>query len=64
MTKIFTSIIIFLKEVKLEMHRVNWPTKKELINHTLAVVAISVVVAVFLGGLDMIFIYLLERFVL
>lgn len=58
------SIVIFLKEVKLEMHRVNWPTKKEMINHTLAVVAISVGVAVFLGGLDMLFIYLMERFVL
>ncbi|MEK7123931.1 MAG: preprotein translocase subunit SecE [Patescibacteria group bacterium] len=58
------SIITFLKEVKMEMHRVNWPTKKELFNHTLAVVAISVAVAVFLGGLDMVFIYLLERFVL
>jgi len=54
----------FLKEVRLEMKKVNWPTKKETVKYTLIVVGFSVVVAVFLGGLDFIFQYLLNKFIM
>lgn len=53
----------FLKEVKLETKKVNWPTKKETIKYTLMVVGFTVITAVFLGGLDAVFQYLLNRFV-
>jgi preprotein translocase subunit SecE len=53
--KILNKIITFLKEVHLEMKKVNWLTKKEAIRYTLIVIAVSVVVAVFLGTLDFIF---------
>ena len=57
-------VITFLKEVRLEMKKVNWPTKEETIKYTLIVIGISVVVAIFLGGFDILFTTLLENFVL
>ncbi len=47
--------INFLKEVQIEMKKVNWPTRKEIIKYTLIVVGISIVVAAYLGGLDILF---------
>jgi preprotein translocase subunit SecE len=61
---ILSRFLSFFKEVKTEMKRVNWPTRKETIRYTLIVVGISIAVAIFLGGLDFIFRFLLEKFVL
>ena len=57
-------IINFLKEVKEEMGRVNWPTKREALKNTLIVIGISVVLAAFLGGFDFIFTNLLNKIIL
>ena len=57
-------IISFLKEVKLEMKKVNWPTRKETVRYTLIVIGLSVAVAAFLGTLDFIFNTLLTKFIL
>ncbi|PIP15944.1 MAG: preprotein translocase subunit SecE [Candidatus Portnoybacteria bacterium CG_4_8_14_3_um_filter_44_15] len=56
--------IEFLKEVRLELKRVTWPTKKEAIKLTLIVIGFGLTVAAFLGGLDFLFSYLLDRFVI
>lgn len=61
--QIFTPIITFLKEVKAELKKVNWPTKKETIRYTLIVIGVSVAVAIFLGGADYIFTALLDIFI-
>jgi preprotein translocase subunit SecE len=42
----------YFKEVKAEVKKVNWPTRKETIKRTLMVIAITVLVAAFLGLLD------------
>jgi len=57
-------IITFLKEVKLEIKKVNWPTRQQTIRYTLIVLGISAAVAIFLGGLDLLFTILLDKFVL
>ncbi|HAR99531.1 MAG TPA: preprotein translocase subunit SecE [Candidatus Moranbacteria bacterium] len=57
-------IIQFFLEAKAEMLKVNWPTKKQTVNYTLLVVAVSLVVAGFLGGLDWIFSYILKTFII
>lgn len=57
-------IISFFKEVKLEMRKVNWPSRKETIRYTLIVIGVSVAVAAFLGSLDFLFNTLLTRFIL
>jgi preprotein translocase subunit SecE len=54
----------FLKEARAELMKVNWPTKKQTINYTLAVVGISIIVSLFLGGLDWFFEYLLKTLIL
>jgi len=58
------NIITFLKEVRLEMKKINWPTRQETLRYTLIVIGMSVVVAIFLGGLDVIFRRLLESLIL
>ena len=45
----------YLKEVKVEMNKVKWPTKNQAVNYTLVVIGVSAVVAVFLGALDYFF---------
>ena len=50
-----SKITTFLKEVQLEMKKVNWPTRKETIRYTLMVIGVAVAVAIFLGGFDFIF---------
>jgi preprotein translocase subunit SecE len=60
----FNRIVNFLKEVKAELKKVAWPTKQETIRYTLLVVGVSAGVAIFLGGLDFLFSFLLNQFVL
>ena len=58
------NIIQFFKEAKAELMKVNWPTKQQTINYTLLVIGISIAVAIFLGGLDYFFGYILKIFIL
>ena len=51
----FSKITTFLKEVQLEMKKVNWPTREETIRYTLMVIGVAMAVAIFLGGFDLIF---------
>ncbi|HOW60811.1 MAG TPA: preprotein translocase subunit SecE [Candidatus Moranbacteria bacterium] len=57
-------IVTFVQEAKDELMKVNWPSKKQTINYTLLVVAVSLAVAGFLGGLDSVFGYALRTFIL
>lgn len=57
------SIVNYLKSVKGEMKHVVWPTKKTIINHTILVIIISTVVAIFLFELDGIFARILNVFI-
>lgn len=45
----------YLQETKSELKKVTWPTKKQTINDTLLVLAMSVAMAAFIGILDYIF---------
>ncbi len=42
----------FFKETKLEMYKVTWPSKQDLISSTIVVVVISIFFAVYLGIVD------------
>lgn len=64
MKKIFYSTIRFLREVKIEMKRVSWPTKKDVRNYTIIVIVLSVLVGVYLGGLDLLLKWILSNFVI
>jgi preprotein translocase subunit SecE len=60
MNKIFS----FIKESKEELKKVTWPTRQRTINYTITVVVISLLVALFLGVLDMIFSMMMEMFII
>lgn len=45
-------VIDFLKDVRVELAKVTWPTRKETIRYTLIVIGVSIVLALFLGVLD------------
>ena len=57
-------IITFIKETRIELRKVNWPTKNQTINYTLIVIGVSIAVALFLGGLDYLFSSLLKEFII
>ena len=59
----FKKIIQFIQEAKEELKKVNWPTKKQTTNYTIAVIVISIAVALFLGTLDFIFSGLIKAIV-
>jgi len=62
--KILDKIVNFLKETRVEMRKVNWLTRNEVIKYTLIVIGLSFAVAVFLGGLDFLFTFLISKFLL
>lgn len=45
----------YLQEAREELKKVTWPTKKQVVNHSLLVIAISVAAALFLAMLDLLF---------
>ena len=57
-------INLFFKEVLVEMKRVSWLSQKDVIRYTLIVLGITIIVAIFLGGLDYIFTTVIKSFVL
>jgi preprotein translocase subunit SecE len=55
-----SKLIAFLKDVKVELSRVSWPTRRQTARYTLIVLAVSVVLGIYLGGLDFIYSRLLN----
>lgn len=45
----------FLKEVRQELKKVNWPTRQELVAYTIVVLVSVVVLTTFVFGLDFVF---------
>ena len=53
------SIISFVNSVKVELTKVTWPKRDEVIRLTLIVFAVSAIIGGFVGGFDYIFTKLL-----
>jgi preprotein translocase subunit SecE len=45
----------FLKEVRQELRKVDWPTRRELITYTIVVIVTIVVLTAFVAALDYVF---------
>ena len=54
----------FLRDVRIELARVTWPTRQQTIQYTMIVIAMSAVVALFLGAWDALFTLILNRLLL
>ena len=50
-----SKIVRFFKEVKSEMKKVVWPTKKQVLKNTLIVIAAVVIIGLVIWGLDALF---------
>jgi preprotein translocase subunit SecE len=51
----------FVREVLAEFRKVSWPSRQELINSTVVVIVVTVVLAFFLGGVDVALARIVER---
>jgi preprotein translocase subunit SecE len=51
----------FVDEVLVEFRKVTWPSRQELVNSTAVVIVVTVVLAFFLGGVDIALTRLVER---
>ncbi|RKY83721.1 preprotein translocase subunit SecE [candidate division KSB1 bacterium] len=58
----FKKLFKFLADVKVEMNKVSWPTKEELLNSTYVVIIVSALLAVFIFGVDYILSSVLKLF--
>ena len=53
----------FFKEVYVELRKVNWLSRNEVLRYTLIVLAVTIIVAAVLGGLDYAFSTALKSFI-
>ncbi len=63
-TKIMDRVINFLKDVKIELSKVSWPTRDQTVQYTLVVIGLSLAIALFLGGTDFVLQLGLNKFVI
>ena len=49
------AIVRYFKETRAELRKVNWPTRRQAINLTLIVLAVTVFMAALLGTIDYLF---------
>jgi len=48
-----TRSVQFLREVKIELKKVTWPTRKQTLGSTAVVIVLVMIISVFLGLVDM-----------
>ena len=53
-SKMANKAAIFLKEIKLEMMKVSWPTRDELIGSTVIVLVSLAILSAFIGACDLV----------
>lgn len=51
--KIFGKAINFLRQVKAELAKVSWSNREELFGSTMVVIAITSIITLFIGGIDL-----------
>jgi preprotein translocase subunit SecE len=50
----FNKVVQFLKEIRVELGKVTWPSRNELIGSTIVVVVVSLILSLFTGVVDFI----------
>jgi preprotein translocase subunit SecE len=54
------ALVRYIRETRVELRKVRWPSRKETWSLTKVVMAVTVGMAIFLGALDMFFRWLLQ----
>lgn len=57
-------IVRYLREVRIELARVDWPSRKELVGSTLVVVVVLVALSLYLGAWDYLFTFTIRRWLI
>ncbi len=60
--KLAARMVQSVKDMKGEMKKIVWPTKKTVLNNTMVVIAVMVVSAVLVGGVDYVLMLLVNLF--
>ncbi len=50
----FEKIRVFFKEVSVELRKVSWPNRQQTVSATIVVIIVSMIVAFFLGIVDVV----------
>jgi preprotein translocase subunit SecE len=53
----------YLREVRDELQKVTWPSRKQTLDKTLLVIVVSIFVGAYIGGLDYLFTQLTAWFI-
>ena len=61
--KYFRVTVQFLRECKMELKKVKWPTRKELLASTAVVIVLVLIVSLFLGAIDFVLIWAIRSIV-
>ena len=60
---ILRKVLRFLAEARMELKKVKWPTRKELLASTAVVIVLTLVVAAFLGVVDFGLVEIIKRII-
>jgi preprotein translocase subunit SecE len=52
-SNLFKTVGLFLRQAKVELKKVKWPTRKELIASTVVVIVLTLMVSLYLGLVDL-----------
>ena len=56
-------LVRYFKETRAELRKVSWPTRQQATNLTIIVLAVTIVMAIFLGVVDLVFAALIRLLV-
>ena len=59
----FTALSDYVKDVRVEMSKVTWPTRRELRESTLVVIVMVIVISIFIGIVDRALSYAFEALI-
>jgi len=48
----FGKFVTFLKEVRAELKKVTWPSRRELIGSTIVTIVVTIIISIFIGIVD------------
>lgn len=51
--RFWTSTVQFLREVKIELKKVTWPSRKQTMGSTVVVIILTIIISIFLGTVDL-----------
>ncbi|MEK7519770.1 MAG: preprotein translocase subunit SecE [Patescibacteria group bacterium] len=64
LSRLWVTTVTFLREVRVELTKTSFPSRQVTTKNTVIVIAFSIVMALFLGLLDILFSYLLNTYII